>query len=201
MPLPLATNNVRLSGATASAVGIPADGNEAGDLRVARFGNVDHHHVVVVGVGHVQRLAVGGHGHGVGRAAFRGGGIKRSGEDLPHVLRRRPIQTGLLRRLFQLLRRDHVNRVVARAGREEPAVKRQGHVVGPDADGLVADPQAGRRIDDAQGAAAPVRDVKMSPVPADDAGMGMLPYGDRFLQAQVLGVEDPDFVIGLVGDV
>ena len=51
--------------------GIPARGDESLHLAAAGLGNVDHGHTVVVGVGHIQGLAVGGDGQRVGRAAFR----------------------------------------------------------------------------------------------------------------------------------
>ena len=181
--------------------GIPADGNETGDPRLVGLGNVDRHHVVVVGVGHVEHLAVAGDGHGVGRAALQRRGIERCRKNLPGTFRRTPFATGPRLDLFQCSRADHVDGVVAGAGHEQSAVGREGHVVGPDAHVLVADPLARFRVDDGHAAAAPIRDVEVPAVAAENAGMGVLADGNRCLELQVIGSEDPDFVVGLVGHV
>ena len=101
-PLPLAARNVRPSGETANAVGYQPTGIKPAICDSPGWGDIDHHHVVVVGVGHVERLAVGGDGHGVGRAAFRRGRDRAKWRGSPAALRRTPLGAGPGFHFFQV---------------------------------------------------------------------------------------------------
>ena len=91
--------------------------------------------------------------------------------------------------------------VVARAGDKHPAVGGEREVVGAQADGDIANATVGLGVDDADRAAAPIRDIEVPLVGAELAGVRMLSHGDHVLAGERLGVEHEDLVIALVADV
>ena len=93
---------------------IPAGGQEAERPALAAFLDVDDRDRVVVGVGHVERLAIGRQGERVRRAAGRGLGAERRVDDFEPLPRLE-------------IERDHV--VGVAAGDEEAIVGGQDEVV------------------------------------------------------------------------
>ena len=114
-PLPTPTSRFLPSGVTATAVGYQPVGMKPLTWLAVGARDVDDGDAVVVGVGDVERLAVGRDGQGVGRAPLRRpreqGGEDRLGDDAA-------------------LRVDHRDAVARGAGDEQPVVLRvQGDLV------------------------------------------------------------------------
>ena len=124
------------------------------DLAVASMLDVDDGHAVVVGIGDVQRFAVGRNAEGVGRAAF-GRLRKQSGENrLLHGA-----ELGV----------DHLHGVARGAGHEQPVVAGvQGQLVGMLADRNSGDRAQRFRIDDEHAPIGPVADVQQAIASFDD---------------------------------
>ena len=123
--------------------GIPARGDEALDLAMLAVVDVDHGHIVVVGVGGEQELSPRVIGQCVGRRTLRGSRVERRRQGFDHLQR-----AGV----------DHRDGVVAGANHEQPAVRRGEHVVRvwTHRDGLQR--LAGHSVDHADRAVSPVGD-------------------------------------------
>ena len=93
-----------------------------------------------------------------------------------------------IRNFSTVLVLDDVNRVVAGAGHEHPAVGRDDHVVGAQVDVDVAHTAVVFGVDDADVAAAPIADVEVHLVGAHDASVRELADGDgRLRGGSILG--------------
>ena len=147
------------SGVTATAVGYQPVGMKP--LTWLRFGavDVDDGDAVVVGVGDVERLAVGGDGQGVGRAAF--GGLAGTGRCMI-------VSVTTPRARCRSPRRSCSRRRRRTGGR--PWV--HGELVGMLADGDLGDDAQVVRVDGQDGPAGPVGDVEPRAVAGDGHVIG-----------------------------
>ena len=154
---------------------VPADGNEAQRAALPAVRDVDHGQVVGVGVGHPQCFAVGRQGQAVGRAAVRGLGVKRRGDDLDL-----PARPGV----------DHADRVAVGAGHvEQVLVRRKDHfrrVRGRGPGGLDLFPT--RAIDHRHRRFPPEADVQPIGLRRGKHGIGVASgrHGDRLLLLRML---------------
>ena len=158
---------------------IPADRDETFDYR-NRFAiapgllgkavrDIDDHHAVIVGVGHKQRAPIRGNGDSIGRAPFRGIRIERGGDDLAGSLGQTAGGTGVGFGSLYAARLDDVNSVVAGTSDKEAAIGGKGQIVRPEADLDLADAAGFFCVDDTHCPTAPVTDVQMSAIGAQDA--------------------------------
>ena len=98
-------------------------------------------------------------------------------------------------------RLDDVDRVVARAGHEQPAIRRQRHVVGPQPDGDVPHAAPLLGVHDADAAAAPIADIQVPVVGPQHASVRVLADRNPRFNGQRFRVKHPDFVVAFVADI
>ena len=172
-PLPTPTSRRLAVGRDGHGRRIPAGGDEALDL--APFGrrDVDDGDAVVVGVGDVERLAVGGDRQGVGRAPFGGPG-KRAVWIVSVTIPRRVSITET-----QLLD--------AQATKIRSSFGVDGDLVGMLADGDPGDGPKVGRVEDQHGTAGPVGDEELIAATCQHHVIGLFPHRCRF---QFLAVSD-----------
>ena len=91
--------------------------------------------------------------------------------------------------------------VVARAGDEEAAIRSECHVVRTDADRDVTDALVLSEVDDADAAAAPVRDVEVLAVAAEGDRVRMLADRNGLLEQEGVRRELPELMATFVADV